>query len=94
MKEKFTDITIPDVLKILHFKSNSLVLREGNSAWFELLVLNNTMYERKWFHDGNLITSSSTRFVITTFLTKNGTSKNTLHIPNILQRDKGKLLKN
>nr|XP_034316532.1 uncharacterized protein LOC105326226 [Crassostrea gigas] len=77
------------VIKILHFKSNSLVLREGSSAWFELLVLNNTMYERKWFHDGNLITSSSTRFVITTFLTENGTSKNTLHIANILQRDKG-----
>eukprot|EP00105_Crassostrea_gigas_P037729 XP_019921877.1 PREDICTED: uncharacterized protein LOC105326226 [Crassostrea gigas] len=77
------------VLKILHFKSNSLVLREGSSAWFEFLVLNNTMYERKWFHDGNLITSSSTRFVITTFLTENGTSKNTLHIANILQRDKG-----
>lgn len=52
------------------------------------------MYEIKWFHDGNMITSASTRFVITTLLTENGTSINTLRIANILQRDKGKLLEN
>lgn len=84
MKEKFIDIIILDVLKIFYFKSNSLVLCEGNFVWFELLVLNNIMYERKWFYDGNLIISLFIRFVIIIFFIKNGILKNILYIVNIL----------
>lgn len=84
MKEKFIDIIILDVLKIFYFKSNSLVLCEGNFVWFELLVLNNIMYERKWFYDGNLIISLFIRFFIIIFFIKNGILKNILYIVNIL----------
>lgn len=84
MKEKFIYIIILDVLKIFYFKSNSLVLCEGNFVWFELLVLNNIMYERKWFYDGNLIISLFIRFVIIIFFIKNGILKNILYIVNIL----------
>lgn len=84
MKEKFIDIIILDVLKIFYFKSNSLVLCEGNFVWFELLVFNNIMYERKWFYDGNLIISLFIRFVIIIFFIKNGILKNILYIVNIL----------
>lgn len=84
MKEKFIDIIILDVLKIFYFKSNSLVLCEGNFVWFELLVLNNIMYERKWFYDGNLIISLFIRFVIIIFFIKNGILKNILYIVNVL----------
>lgn len=84
MKEKYIDIIILGVIKIFYFKSNSLVLCEGFFVWFELLVLNNIMYERKWFYDGNLIISLFIRFVIIIFFIENGILKNILYIVNIL----------
>lgn len=80
-----------DILQILEFKSNSLVFREGTSAWFDLQIQSNAAYEIRWFHNEDLITSSSTRYRITSFEHENGTSSHSLHVNNVLLRDKGKL---
>lgn len=79
------------MLEILHFEHESLTLREGKPAWFKVKVQSNTLCNVKWFHDGNLITSSSTRFTMTSIRKDNDTSSHTLHIASVLPRDRGKL---
>lgn len=79
------------LLEILHFEHESLTLREGKPAWFKVKVQSNTLCNVKWFHDGNLITSSSTRFTMTSIRKDNDTSSHTLHIASVLPRDRGKL---
>lgn len=78
-------------IEILHFEHVSLTLREGKPAWFEVNVKSNTSCNVKWFHDGNLITTSSTRFTMTSVRKENGTSSHTLHTASVLPRDGGKL---
>lgn len=68
-----------------------MVFREGTSAWFDLQIQSNAAYEIRWFHNEDLITSSSTRYRITSFEHENGTSSHSLHVNNVLLRDKGKL---
>lgn len=80
---------IEDILQIRQFKSNSLELREGKPAWFELQVLSHSDFEVEWFHDGYRITNSRARFIITAFDKKNATSLHTLQLDRVLQRDKG-----
>lgn len=80
---------IEDIVQILQFKSNSLELREGKPAWFELQVLSHSDFKVEWFHDGYRITNSRARFIITAFDKKNATSLHTLQIDRVLQRDKG-----
>lgn len=80
-------------IEILHFEHVSLTLREGKPAWFEVNVKSNTSCKVKWFHDGNLITTSSTRFTMTSVRKENGTSSHTLHTASVLPRDGGKLQK-
>uniref|UniRef100_A0A8W8JKF0 SRCR domain-containing protein n=1 Tax=Magallana gigas TaxID=29159 RepID=A0A8W8JKF0_MAGGI len=69
---------LSDILQILEFKSSSLVFREGASAWFDLQIQSNAAYQIRWFHNEDLITSSSTRYRITSFEHENGTSSHTL----------------
>eukprot|EP00105_Crassostrea_gigas_P044287 XP_019928435.1 PREDICTED: latrophilin Cirl isoform X2 [Crassostrea gigas] len=80
---------LSDILQILEFKSSSLVFREGASAWFDLQIQSNAAYQIRWFHNEDLITSSSTRYRITSFEHENGTSSHTLQVNNVLLRDKG-----
>nr|XP_034326973.1 uncharacterized protein LOC105329357 isoform X6 [Crassostrea gigas] len=77
------------ILQILNFESSSSVLREGKSAWFSLQLKSNTMYEVQWFHSGYLISNSSRRYKLTSLHTGNNMSLHTLHINDVLQRDKG-----
>lgn len=79
------------ILQILNFESSSSVLREGKSAWFSLQLKSNTMYEVQWFHSGYLISNSSRRYKLTSLETGNNMSLHTLHINDVLQRDKGML---
>lgn len=78
-------------IEILHFEHVNLTLHEGKPAWFKVKVQSNTSCNVKWFHDGNLITSSSTRFTMTSIRKDNDTSSHTLHIASVLPRDRGKL---
>ncbi|XP_065942667.1 uncharacterized protein [Magallana gigas] len=77
------------ILQILNFESSSSVLREGKSGWLTLQLKSNTMYEVQWFHSGYLISNSSRRYKLTSLETENNTSLHTLHINDVLQRDKG-----
>ncbi|XP_065927125.1 adhesion G protein-coupled receptor B1 isoform X5 [Magallana gigas] len=80
---------IEEILQILQFKSNSLELREGKPAWFELQVLSHSDFKVEWFHDGYMITTSRARFIITSTDMKNATSFHTLQIDRVMQRDTG-----
>uniref|UniRef100_A0A8W8I3F3 G-protein coupled receptor 133 n=1 Tax=Magallana gigas TaxID=29159 RepID=A0A8W8I3F3_MAGGI len=83
--KKTTDV-IP---QILNFESNSSVLREGKSAWFNLELRGNTTYEVQWFHSGYLISNSTRRYKLTSFETQTNTSLHTLQINDVLKRDEG-----
>uniref|UniRef100_K1PLV0 Uncharacterized protein n=1 Tax=Magallana gigas TaxID=29159 RepID=K1PLV0_MAGGI len=80
---------IEEILQILQFKSNSLELREGKPAWFELQVLSHSDFKVEWFHDGYMITTSRARFIITSTDMRNATSFHTLQIDRVMQRDTG-----
>lgn len=82
-------VFIWEILQILQFKSNSLELREGKPAWFELQVLSHSDFKVEWFHDGYLITTSRARFIITSTDMRNATSFHTLQIDRVMQRDTG-----
>lgn len=77
--------------EILHFEHVNLTLHEGTPAWFKVKVQSNASCNVKWFHDGNLITSSSTRFTMTSIRKDNDASSHTLHIASVLPRDGGKV---
>lgn len=66
-------------------------IREGKPAWFKVKVNSNTSCNVEWFHDGNLITSPSTRFTMMSIRNDNDTSSHTLHIASVQLRDRGKL---
>ncbi|XP_078333514.1 uncharacterized protein LOC111100876 isoform X4 [Crassostrea virginica] len=78
-----------DILQILNFESNSLVVREGKPLHFEFVLLCNTKYGFEWYHNEDMITSSSTRFQMSSVTTINGTTIHSLYIAKTLQRDKG-----
>lgn len=78
-------------IEILHFEHVNLTLREGKPAWFKVKVQSNVSCDVKWFHDGTLITSSSTRLTMTSIRKDNDTSSHTLHIARVLPRDGGKV---
>lgn len=78
-------------IEILHFEHVNLTLHEGKPAWFKVKVQRNTSCNVKWLHDGNLITSSSTRFTMTSIRKDIDTSSHTLHITSVLPRDGGKV---
>nr|XP_034334209.1 adhesion G protein-coupled receptor B1 isoform X4 [Crassostrea gigas] len=82
-------VFIWEILQILQFKSNSLELREGKPAWFELQVLSHLDFKVEWFHDGYMITTSRARFIITSTDMRNATSFHTLQIDRVMQRDTG-----
>lgn len=82
----FSSLVIP---QILTFESNSSVLREGKSAWLNLELRGNTMYEVQWFHSGYLISNSTRRYKLTSFETQTNTSLHTLQINDVLKRDEG-----
>lgn len=92
--KKTTDVprtsrsTMTSHTEILHFEHVNLTLREGKPAWFKVKVQSNVSCDVKWFHDGTLITSSSTRFTMTSIRKDNDTS-HTLHIARVLPRDGG-----
>ncbi|XP_052697868.1 adhesion G protein-coupled receptor B1-like isoform X2 [Crassostrea angulata] len=86
MVDKKTTDVIP---QILTFESNSSVLREGKSAWLNLDLRGNTMYEVQWFHSGYLISNSTRRYKLTSFETQTNTSLHTLQINDVLKRDEG-----
>lgn len=78
-------------IEILHFEHVNLTLHEGKPASFKVKVQSNTSCNVEWFHGGNLITSSSTRFTMTSIRKDIDTSSHTLNIASVLPRDRGKL---
>lgn len=85
----FTNFLL-EVPIILQFKSSNDALREGKSAWFELLVLSTVVFEVQWFHNEDLITNASARYKLTSRKIENGTLSHLLNIASVLQRDNGK----
>ena len=82
---------LADILQILNFESNSSAVREGKPLHFQFVLLCNTAYVFEWYHNENMITSSSTRFQMSLVSAINGTSIHTLYIAKTLQRDKGNI---
>nr|XP_022287642.1 uncharacterized protein LOC111100229 isoform X1 [Crassostrea virginica]XP_022287725.1 uncharacterized protein LOC111100229 isoform X1 [Crassostrea virginica] len=82
-------IPINDELEVIFFNSSSPVVHEGKDTDFNLLLQSNKSHECLWFHNGYLITNSSSRYRMSSVVNENGTTLHTLHIGNVLQRDQG-----
>lgn len=80
-----------DELEVIFFNSSSPVVHEGKDTDFNLLLQSNKSHECLWFHNGYLITNSSSRYRMSSVVNENGTTLHTLHIGNVLQRDQGLL---
>ncbi|XP_061181253.1 adhesion G protein-coupled receptor L2-like [Saccostrea echinata] len=76
-------------LKILSFRSNNVLLREGKPVWFELETVDNNSPSVQWFRSGIGITSASLRYVRNSFKAPNGSFFHMLNISHVMRRDEG-----
>ncbi|XP_061181188.1 titin-like [Saccostrea echinata] len=85
----YVNVTEPEPVEILTFRISDPISREGKSVQFETEIVDILDLGVQWFHNGNLITNSSLRYIITSYPTGNGTLRNVLSILNVLQQDEG-----
>ncbi|XP_062601622.1 adhesion G protein-coupled receptor L2-like [Saccostrea cucullata] len=76
-------------LKILSWKSNNILLREGKPLWLELETVDDQSPSVKWFRNGIEITSASLRYTRNSFKAPHGSFLHVLNIFNALRRDEG-----
>ncbi|XP_062598125.1 LOW QUALITY PROTEIN: adhesion G protein-coupled receptor L3-like, partial [Saccostrea cucullata] len=76
-------------LEILFYKSGNSVIREGKSVWFQAEIIGPVGFIVQWSRNGDSISSTASRYVMTSSKTANGTTLHVLTIRDVLQRDEG-----
>ncbi|XP_062590265.1 titin-like isoform X9 [Saccostrea cucullata] len=78
-----------EYLEILSYKSSNSVIREEKSVWFQAEIVGPVGFSVQWSRNGDLISSTASRYVMTSSKTANGKTLHVLTITNVLQRDEG-----
>ncbi|XP_062593924.1 adhesion G-protein coupled receptor G4-like [Saccostrea cucullata] len=76
-------------IEILSYKSSNSVIREGKSAWFQAEIVGPVGFSVQWSRNGDSISSTASRYVMTSSKTANDTTIHVLNITTVLQRDEG-----
>ncbi|XP_062574162.1 adhesion G protein-coupled receptor B1-like isoform X2 [Saccostrea cucullata] len=76
-------------IEILSYKSGNSVIREGKSVWFQAEIVGPVGFIVQWSRNGDSISNTASRYVMTSSKTENGTTLHVLTITDVLRRDEG-----
>ncbi|XP_056013809.1 adhesion G-protein coupled receptor G2-like isoform X2 [Ostrea edulis] len=80
---------VKESVKILSFRSSDSVLREGKSLWIQAVIKGGSVSSVQWFYNGISRSNTSSRLIMGSCTSANGTECHMLNISRVLPRDEG-----